>query len=76
MKKNKTVYLHILYPDKLKKQLDLKNFPWKIDKATWFGTGQKVTFTINKNTGDISLQLPALKTNDIDQVIILDTSDK
>jgi alpha-L-fucosidase len=76
VEKNKTVYLHILYPDKLKKQLDLKNFPWKIVRATWFGTGEKVTFTSNKNTGDISLQLPALKPNDIDQVIILDTSDK
>jgi alpha-L-fucosidase len=75
VEKNKTVYLHILNPDKLKKQLDLKNFPWKIVRATWFGTGEKVTFTSNKNTGDISLQLPALKPNDIDQVIILDTSD-
>jgi len=76
VEKNKTVYLHILYPDKLRNQLDLKNFPWKIDKATLFGTAQEVKFTLNKNTGDISLQLPALNTNDIDQVIILDTQIK
>jgi alpha-L-fucosidase len=76
VEKNKTVYLHILYPDKLKNQLDLKNFPYKIEKAAWFGTAQEVNFTHNINTGDIRLQLPALKTNDIDQVIILDTQNK
>ena len=48
VEKDNTVYLHILYPDKLKNQLDLKNFPWKIDKATWFGSGKTVTFTYRK----------------------------
>ena len=72
VEKDNTVYLHILYPEKLKNQLDLNNFPYKIDKASWFGSGQKVKFTINKNTGEIILQLPELKTNEIDQVIILD----
>jgi alpha-L-fucosidase len=76
VEKDNTVYLHILNPDKLKKQLDLKNLPFKIDKATWFGTGQEVSFTISKNTGDISLQLPSLKTDETDQIIILDAQDK
>ena len=76
VEKNNTVYLHILYPDKLKNHLDLKNFPYKIEKATWFGTGQNVLFTVSKNTGDINLQLPGLKTDDIDQVIILYTTNK
>jgi len=76
VEKNNTVYLHILYPDKLKKHLDLKNFPFKIEKATWFGTGQNVLYTVSKNTGDINLQLPGLKTDDIDQVIILYTTNK
>ena len=30
VEKKNTVYLHILYPEKLKNQLDLKNFPYKI----------------------------------------------
>jgi alpha-L-fucosidase len=76
VEKDNTVYLHILNPDKLKKQLDLKSLPFKIDKATWFGSGQEVSFTISKNTGDISLQLPSLKTDETDQIIILDTQDK
>ena len=76
VEKDNTVYLHIINPEKLKKQLDLKNFPCKIDKATWFGTGQEVSFTISKNTGDISLQLPSLKTDETDQIIILDTQGK
>jgi len=74
VEKDNTVYLHILYPEKLKNQLDLNKFPYKITKATRFGSGQEVAFTINKSTGDISLQLAELKPDAIDQVIILKTS--
>ncbi len=76
VEKENMVYLHILYPDKISKQLDLKDFPYKINKATWFGTGQEVTFTSNKNTGEISLQLAQLKPDAIDQVIKINTSGK
>jgi alpha-L-fucosidase len=76
VEKDYSVYLHILYPEKLKNQLDLIKFPYKITKATWFGSGEEVAFTINKSTSDISLQLTELKPDTIDQVIILTTSKK
>ena len=74
VEKENTVYLHILYPEKLKKQLDLNNFPYKITSATWFGSGKEVAFTIKKSSGDISFQLAELLPDAIDQVLILKTS--
>jgi alpha-L-fucosidase len=76
VEKENTVYLHILNPGKIRKELVLKNFPFKINQASWFGTGKEVTFTVNKNSGDISLLLPQLKPDAIDQVLILKTSAK
>jgi alpha-L-fucosidase len=74
VEKDNTVYLHILYPEKLKKQLDLNNFPYKITSATWFGSDKEVAFTIKKSSGDISFQLAELLPDAIDQVLILKTS--
>ena len=71
VEKGNTVYLHILYPDKLKNQLDLNSFPYKITKATWFGSGKSVTFASGKTPGEMILQLPELKPDEIDQVIVL-----
>ena len=74
VEKNNTVYLHILYPGKLKNQLTLNDFPYKISKVTWFGSEKPVNFTSGKNSGEMILQLPELKPDAIDQVLILKTS--
>jgi alpha-L-fucosidase len=74
VEKGNTVFLHILYPEKLRNVLDLKDFPYKIDKALWLRSGQPLVFSSNKTTGDITLQLPDLIRDEIDQVIILNTS--
>jgi alpha-L-fucosidase len=76
VEKDNVVYLHILYPDKLSNKLTLNNFPMKITKASWFVSGKAVSFTVNKNSGDIKLELPDLKPDDIDQVIVLNVSAK
>jgi alpha-L-fucosidase len=75
VEKGNTVYLHILYPDKLKNQLNLPGFPYKIQKAVWFESGQPVKFS-NNNTGEISLLLPGLKPDAIDQIITINTTTK
>ena len=75
VEKDNTVYLHILYPEKLENQIDLPGFPYKIKEAVWFESGQPVKFGTN-NTGEINLQLPGLKPDALDQVIILKTSAK
>ena len=71
VEKNNVVYLHILYPDQLGNKLTLNNFPKKITKAGWFVSGKAVTFTSNTKNGEISLELPDLKPDAIDQVIVL-----
>jgi alpha-L-fucosidase len=76
VEKDNKVFLHILYPEKLKNQLVLNNFPYKISKASWFESGQSVNFRSNNSTGEIDVQLPELKPDAIDQVIILNTSGK
>jgi alpha-L-fucosidase len=76
VEKNNTVYLHILNPEKLNSQLDLHDFPYRIQEASWFESGHPVTFINNQISDEISLQLTELKEDAIDQVIILNTSSK
>ncbi len=76
VEKANTVYLHILNPGKLDHQLELHDFPYKIEKAVWFGSTKPVEFTKNEKSGEISLRLPELKQDEIDQVIILNISGK
>jgi alpha-L-fucosidase len=76
VEKDNTVYLHILYPEKLKNHLNLNNFPYKITKANWFGSAKTINFTSGKASGELILQLPELKPDEFDQVIILKTLGK
>ncbi|MBK8882009.1 MAG: alpha-L-fucosidase [Bacteroidales bacterium] len=76
VEKENKIYLHILYPDKLKNQLTLKNFPGKINSASWFGTEKPVKFNPGKASGEIILKLPELNPDEIDQVIMLNIPEK
>jgi alpha-L-fucosidase len=76
VEKDNTIYLHILYPGKLKNQLILSYFPSKILSANWFGSGKPVMFTPGKASGDIILQLAGMKPDEVDQVIMLKTAAK
>jgi alpha-L-fucosidase len=71
VEKDNMVYLHILNPEKLDHQLVLHGFPYKIEKAAWFGSAKPVDFSKNEKSGEISLRLPDLKQDEIDQVIVL-----
>jgi alpha-L-fucosidase len=74
VEKDNTVYLHILYPGKLGNQLELNNCPYKINHASWFGSGQPIPFTFDRTNGGVNLQITELKPDAIDQVIVLKTS--
>ncbi len=74
VEKGNTVYLHIIYPEKLKDKLTLNNFPYKINNASWFESGKPVKFTVNNVTSGIDLQITELKQDATDQVIVIDTS--
>jgi alpha-L-fucosidase len=76
VEKDNTVYLHILYPEKLRNQLTLNDFPYKIVNASWFVSGKPVKFASGKNSGEMILQLPELKPDEIDQIIIINTTGK
>ena len=76
VEKENTVFLHILNPEKLNHQLELHNFPYKVVKAGWFGSDKPLAFTNNIQTGGISFQLPDLKQDEIDQIMILNISGK
>jgi alpha-L-fucosidase len=67
--KENRVYLHILNPGKLNNRLVLNDFPYEITQADWFISSRPVKFT--KNKGNITLELPDLKKDEIDQVIML-----
>lgn len=76
VEKDNIVYVHILFPEKLSDQLTLNNCPYKIEKASWFGSGKPVKFAAGKTSGEMILKLPELKPDEIDQVIILNTTGK
>ncbi len=74
VEKGDTVFLHIIDPGKLGNQLVLSGFPYKAVKAEWFGTGRPVAFSADDASGEIRFRLPPLKSDAIDQIIILNTS--
>jgi len=76
VEKENVVYLHILYSEKLSKHLTLNNCPKNITKAGWFVSGKAVTFRSKNNSGEISFELPDLKPDAIDQVIVINVSAK
>ncbi len=68
------VYLHIIRPEKLKTQLTLENFPYKVNKAYRFETGSSVNIKAAKKASAINLQITGLNPEVIDNVIVLQVS--
>jgi alpha-L-fucosidase len=71
VEKGEKVYLHITNPKAVKNQIELKDFPYELKKASRFESGKKIKFSVDKNTGEIKLQIPELDLEAIDQVIVL-----
>ena len=74
VEKGDKVYIHIIKTEKINKELTLNNFPYKISKAYSFDTGKTFEFRSGKVASDVSLQLPDLDPNAIDNVFILQVS--
>jgi hypothetical protein len=49
----------------------LTDFPYELIDANWFETGETMKFEKNKKHGHITLHPAILKTDAIDQVIVL-----
>ena len=74
VEKGDTVFLHIIDPSGLGDQLLLTGFPYKAEKAFWFGSGKPVPFASGKDGRELRLKLAHLERNDIDQIIVLKVS--
>jgi alpha-L-fucosidase len=74
VEKGDKIYLHIIHPEKLGKQLTLGHFHYKLDKAYLFDSGQSVQFKSDQASSTVSLQIPGLYSESIDQVIVLEVS--
>jgi hypothetical protein len=72
VEKGEKVYLHITNPKAVKNQIELKNFPYELKKASRFESGKKIKFSVDKNANEIKLQIPELNLEAIDQVVVLD----
>jgi len=71
VEKKDKVYLHIIHPEKVNKQLSLTQLPYKVIKAYRFDTGKTVDSKTDKATSTVSLQLTDLDPKAIDNVIVL-----
>ena len=71
VEKGEKVYLHITNPSAVKNKVELKNFPYKTEKAFWFETGKTIEYKTNKENSEVALSVPFLKVGAIDQVIVL-----
>ncbi len=72
VEKGDKVYLHITNPKAVENQIELKDFPYKLEKASRFESGKNIKFNSDKKDNQIKLQIPELDLEAIDQVIVLD----
>jgi alpha-L-fucosidase len=71
VEKGDRVYLHIINPLKVNKQLAFDSFPYKVKKVYRFETGKPITFMEKKKTSGLTIQVPDLDKDAIDNVIVL-----
>jgi alpha-L-fucosidase len=71
VEKGDKVYLHIIVPDKTGNQLICNNFPYKVIKAYRFDNGKPVNFKADKAALSLSLEVPYLDKNAIDNVVVI-----
>jgi alpha-L-fucosidase len=76
VEKGDKVYLHILNPETITFELNLKNFPYQLKKASSFESGKAIVYNLNKTNSELNLQLPKLNRSVIDQVIVLEIAGK
>ena len=74
VEKGDKVYLHIIHPEKVNKQLTLIHFPYKVNKTYRFDTGKTVDSKTDNATSTVSLQLTDLDPKAFDNVIVLQVS--
>jgi alpha-L-fucosidase len=74
VEKGDKIYLHITQPEKLNNELLLNHFPYKLIKASRFETGKNVITTDDIAASVLSLQVPDLDPDSIDNVIVLEVS--
>ena len=71
VEKEDKIYLHIIKPEKVNNQMILNHFPHKVRKAYRFETGKTLDFKTDKKVSSVSLQIPEMDPNAIDNVIVL-----
>jgi alpha-L-fucosidase len=74
VEKGDKIFLHIIHPEELDKQLTLNHFPYTLNKAYRFESGQSIQFKTDQVASIISLQIPELNSKEIDNVIVLQIS--
>ncbi|HSO86336.1 MAG TPA: alpha-L-fucosidase [Draconibacterium sp.] len=72
VEKGDKVYLHITNAKAVKNQIELKDFPYELKKASRFESGKNIKFNTDKKTNLIALEMPDLNPEAYDQVIILE----
>jgi alpha-L-fucosidase len=69
VEKGDKLYLHITNPKAVKKQIELKDFHYKILSAFQFENRNKIEFKVSEKT--VILQIPPLNTDAFDNVMVL-----
>jgi len=76
VEKDDKIYLHIIHPEKLDKQLILDHFTYRLNNAYCFESGKNIQFKADQSISTLSLQLPELNSESIDNVIVLQVTKK
>jgi alpha-L-fucosidase len=70
VEKGNKVFLHILDPGKIDKQLYFKVFPYTVENVKYFETGKKLKY-MGAKSGELTLKAEGLLPDAVDQVIVL-----
>jgi hypothetical protein len=70
VEKGNKVYLHILDPGKIDKQINFNVFPYSLKTAKYFETGNRLKYIASKS-GELILKVDDLLPDAVDQVIVL-----
>jgi alpha-L-fucosidase len=76
VEKGNKVYLHVTNPAKLKGKLVLSGFPYKVEKAYSYEFNEPVECLPNQAGSELTLRLPELDPEEIDNVFVLEVSKK
>ncbi len=74
VEKGDKVYLHIIDPKKLNKELILNHFPYKVNKVYRFETGKSFNFRSDKDSSTLIIKIKKTDAKLIDNVIVLQVS--